>query len=631
MTSGKKVALSLLISILIFSAFALLSFVGLFSVFETKFYQPAVISNMKNRLKEVSSCLDEYAMNKAKSFSSFMEMSCIKNAAILVQHEEDILVRKYFTSNFILGNPGLQGVRLIDSSGKKIYFSTFENDETEYNKLLELPYDTVKANKEIENRHKSKVIFDNSKERIIFSLPFYDNYDLYRGSGLFYVEGTAFNQYLISKNILSVSEQAKLVATVLSASEQQTKGFILGLPYSYSETLISKIIDLWNEQSFDTQKILHSEDYDWFVISDNSGKTGTISLVFNDDILLFSTNAKILLLVCIFITLFLIILFLLNLKQDKESIIREKIKRFKFALLSEYVYKSDENSLKDISNFFLQHKHQINYDIKKMLGKQNEKNTTLIETLLEKTWSEVNQIIINRDTSDENKEIDNTSHPEKQPTVLSYEIIEELEPIDDGENLKDLDVVELDYVEELEPLEELESIEELEPVENLEPIEEQESDKIVYSHHFDKNNTSAITDLAFEIEKPDFGILDEEDLSDEFDDENDNIDLVEEIDDIEEIESIEEIQETPEILEDERCVSQQDLEDVETIEVFSILPNSNWSLFSYPITEDLQDAETSIVENATGIFSIRDKLDTTDVKIDSEFKNLVDSVLQNNV
>lgn len=625
MTSGKKVALSLLISILIFSAFALLSFVELFSVFETKFYQPAVISNMKNRLKEVSSCLDEYAMNKAKSFSSFMEMSCIKNSAILVQHEEDILVRKYFTSNFILGNPGLQGVRLIDSSGKKIYFSTFENDESEYNKLLELPYDTVKANKEIENRHKSKVIFDNSKERIIFSLPFYDNYDLYRGSGLFYVEGTAFNQYLISKNILSVSEQAKLVATVLSASEQQTKGFILGLPYSYSETLISKIIDLWNEQSFDTQKILHSEDYDWFVISDNSGKTGTISLVFNDDILLFSTNAKILLLVCIFITLFLIILFLLNLKQDKESIIRDKIKRFKFALLSEYVYKSDENSLKDISNFFLQHKHQINYDIKKMLGKQNEKNTTLIETLLEKTWSEVNQIIINRDTFDENKEIDNTSHPEKQPTVLSYEIIEELEPIDDGENLKDLDVVELDYVEELEPLEELE------PVEDLEPIEEQESDKIVYSHHFDKNNTSAITDLAFEIEKPDFGILDEEDLSDEFDDENDNIDLVEEIDDIEEIESIEEIQETPEILEDERCVSEQDLEDVETIEVFSILPNSNWSLFSYPITEDLQDAETSIVESATGIFSIRDKLDTTDVKIDSEFKILVDSVLQNNV
>ena len=619
MTSGKKVALSLLISILIFSAFALLSFVELFSVFETKFYQPAVISNMKNRLKEVSGCLDEYAMNKAKSFSSFMEMSCIKNSAILVQHEEDVLIRKYFTSNFILGNPGLQGVRLIDSSGKKIYFSTFENDESEYNKLLELPYDTVKANKEIENRHKSKVIFDNSKDRIIFSLPFYDNYDLYRGSGLFYVEGTAFNQYLISKNILSVTEQAKLVATVLSASEQQTKGFILGLPYSYSETLISKIIDLWNEQSFDTQKILHSEDYDWFVISDNSGKTGTISLVFNDDILLFSTNAKILLLVCIFITLFLIILFLLNLKQDKESIIRDKIKRFKFALLSEYVYKSDENSLKDISNFFLQHKHQINYDIKKMLGKQNEKNTTLIETLLEKTWSEVNQIIINRDTYDENKEIDNTSHPEKQPTVLSYEIIEELEPIDDGENLKDLDVVELDYVEELEPLEELES------------IEEQESDKIVYSHHFDKNNTSAITDLAFEIEKPDFGILDEEDLSDEFDDENDNIDLVEEIDDIEEIESIEEIQETPEILEDERCVSQQDLEDVETIEVFSILPNSNWSLFSHPITEDLQDAENSIVESATGIFSIRDKLDTTDVKIDSEFKILVDSVLQNNV
>ena len=75
-----------------------------------------------------------------------------------------------------------------------------------------------------------------------------------------------------------------MVATVFSNSTEQSKGFVLGLPTVSAEAIISKIVDLWNKDSFETQKVLHSEDYNWFVVSDNSGKTGIISLVFKDDI-----------------------------------------------------------------------------------------------------------------------------------------------------------------------------------------------------------------------------------------------------------------------------------------------------------------------------------------------------------
>ena len=690
MSSAKKAAISLFITVLIFAIFSIAAFVHLLGTLETKFYQPAVISGMENHLKDVSACLDEYTVAQAKEFSFFINLPCVKSVYLVNESQEDIEAREKYSSHLLLKNAGLQGIRIICPNEGNILFSTFENDAKVYSELAELPFENIKANDELINKSKAKIIFDNTKERIIYSIPFYDSYDLYRGSALFYVAGTDFTKYLISKNILSVSEKAKLVATVFSNSSQQSKGFVLGLPSASSDAIIGKIVDLWKDNSFETQKVLHSEDYNWFVVSDNSGKTGVISLVFKDDILVFSTQLKILLLVCTFITLYLIILFFFNIKQDDEAIIRDKIKKFKIALINEYLLDSDDTVWEEVSKFLAVRKHEVNRDIKKYLGKKAKKHNVLVDDLLEKTWHDVEQVIIYHEKiKDEEAELDSFNNVEEIKN--DTETLEELEIIDDSNSEKrnapisdddfefalpdfaelDNEVNELDdefnkIDEELDELEEVEEIDEVEEVEELAEVSEvsevleveetEESAEFDVVAENDENDEFAEIDEIEEItELDDFTESEEieqiemvEELSEELL-ETDNLEELNETEQVEQVEEITELDEIEDIEQEiitvekisslaeqnsyENEIPEAELEELNYVEIFSLTSGFNAKIFTSEKIEELYpvDEENPIIETESGIFVISNDIDTKKLSLDQNFQNLVDSVLQNTI
>ena len=573
-SSAKKACISLLITILIFAIFAVLFFSRLFGSFETKFYQPAVIAGLEKHLKEVSACLDEYTMNQATKFQSFVNLPCVKNASSATQTEKDINDRDYYAKGIIDLYSGLQGIRIIDSQGKKIFYSSYKTDSSNYTESLELPYENIKSNKEIENRNKSKIVFDNSKERIIYSFPFYDNYDIYRGSVIFYVAGSDFNHYLISKNILSLSEKATLVATVFSDSIEQSKGFVLGLPSVSSEAIISKIVELWNKDSFSTQKILHSEDYNWFVISDNSGKTGIISLVFKDDILFFSPELQVLLLLCAFITLYLVILFFFNIKQDDQAIIKDKIKKFKIALINEYLENTDDVNWDEVSKFLAVRKHQINHDIKYYLGKKAETHKVLVDNLLEKTWNDVENIILNHEKVDNYEELKN-QNSNNSDNIEEFECLQEManstEAYQSSEQVETLECISevSDDVEEVEYLDSSDySFNEWGDDESYET--NQKIENSVTTFRFNKDNTSSVADFNFEFSRPDFGELDNE-LEEEFNKIDEEIDEIEELEvlteEISELEELEVFSEDDESVSEIEEISENEIDEVEELSV----------------------------------------------------------------
>ena len=604
MSTGKKAGISLIITLLIFAIFAVFSFARLFGTFETKFYQPAVISGMEKHLKEVSACLDEYTLNQASKFATYSNLYWVKNSSSYTQTEDDIQKREENAISLMEEISGLQGIRIIDSIGKKIIYSTFKNDTSNYTENLELPYENIKSNQEIENRNKGKIIFDNTKERIIYSFPFYDNYDIYRGSIVFYVAGSDFNNYLISKNILSFSEKATLVATVFSNSTEQSKGFVLGLPTVSAEAIISKIVDLWNKDSFETQKVLHSEDYNWFVVSDNSGKTGIISLVFKDDILVFGSELKILLLLCAFITLYLIVLLIFNIKQDDQAIIKDKIKRFKVALINEYLNNSDDVNWDEVSKFLAIRKYQINNDIRYYLGKKAKTHKVLVDNLLEKTWEDVEKIIINHE------KVDSYENANKSKSDNS-ENVEYLQEIENVTNIPQNS----EYIPELyEEPEEVEYLDDSKKTyndwgeESLNSTEENKNSVLTY--RFNKDNTASVNDFNFEFSRPDFAELDNT-LEEEFnkiDEEVDEIEELEEISEVEELvedaESVNEVTEELEEIFDEVTDNQEveevieDFEEIEDIaevlekveEIYEEQPNDE-DFGSFSEDEELEETE----------------------------------------
>ena len=645
---------------------------------------------MEKHLKQVSACLDEYTMKQASRFLTYVNLPCVKNAYSSTQTEKDINDRDYYAKGIVEIYAGLQGIRIIDAKGKKIVYSTFKTDTSNYSEILELPYDNIKSSDVFANRSKAKIIFDNTKERIIYSFPFYDNYDIYRGSVVFYVAGYDFSNYLTTKNILSYSEKATLVATVFSDSHEQSKGFVLGLPSVSSDVLISKIVDLWNIDSFETQKILHSEDYNWFVVSDNSGKTGIISLVFRDDILVFSKELKVLLLVCAFITLYLVVLFLFNIKQDDKAIIRDKIKNFKIALINEYLLNPGDSNWEDVSKFLAIRKHEINHEIKTLLGKKAETNKILVDSLLENTWNDVEKVIIyhekvNIDDKNKDSDSDKIEDAEYLPEIIEVEENSKNDEITEEKNKVDIievieDIEEVEYVDDsVRNNKEWVDDRDFEDSEDEQSIVDESSTLPTFK--FTKENTASINDLNFEFSRPDFGSLDDdnedelEELSDDLEplEEVEEAEEVSEIEEIEEIEELEEIQPVAKIEESSQILNQvesnevtdieqadevesvintieeeveeiseineiddtpeAELEELNYVEIFSLTSGFNANVFTSEKIEELYpvDEENPIIETESGLFVISNNIDIKKLSLDQNFQNLVDSVLQNTI
>ena len=161
--------------------------------------------------------------------------------------------------------------------------------------------------------------------------------------------------------------------------------------------------------------------------------------LFKDDILIFSTELKVLLLVCVFITLYLIILFFFNIKQDDQAIIKDKIKKFKIALINEYLENTDNVDWDEVSKFLAVRKHQINHDIRHYLGKKAETHKVLVDNLLEKTWDDVENVILNHEKlytleSIKKRTFDNSDQGEDEEYIPElYEEVEEVEYVDKSE------------------------------------------------------------------------------------------------------------------------------------------------------------------------------------------------------
>ena len=107
MTSGQKVAVSLLISVVIFAAFAVAAFAGLFSVIEARFYQPLVVKNIEQRLEEIAAKETEYTDILARRFESYATNKAVASYASAVPSSDDQKKKNRFDRLAFCRNSGI--------------------------------------------------------------------------------------------------------------------------------------------------------------------------------------------------------------------------------------------------------------------------------------------------------------------------------------------------------------------------------------------------------------------------------------------------------------------------------------------------------------------------------------------
>ena len=142
-------------------------------------------------------------------------------------------------------------MRLIDKNGTSIHYSTFSTDVLNRTAEIvsyknytdsitlsgekEIPFEQINAGDSYSTGGTNcRTIFDGRDNRIIVSFPFYDSYDAYRGSFVFYVNANDFNRVLLAKKLITFGDTGNLVSGLDVESEKKNtdykSGFVFGLP-----------------------------------------------------------------------------------------------------------------------------------------------------------------------------------------------------------------------------------------------------------------------------------------------------------------------------------------------------------------------------------------------------------------
>lgn len=525
MKSGIKIAVSLIITTVLFAAVIIASSFGLFASIERTFYEPAKLKIIRTKLDATADYSNEYIDNLLSYFGEsdgFMADSAVQDFTEKSTPDSAIASVYKLMENV----PALSGIRIVGSEGRRVYYSYFKTDSrtdgqrknyADYDSLrtqsgrAEISYPLINAAQDSNNS--PIIFFDDIDQRILFS------YRLKNGgnsfSVIFYVNPLDFKLYLVTKKLIAINENIRLAAS----DNGSLGGFIYGLPEIGANMLIPSIIKNWNEKSLGPDELVAlknsggaaSQDDSWSLISSYKGKYAAVAGIYPANILSLPYYVRILLFICAFITACLIILMVFSLKKDDDVVIRNTIKRFQFELLNDFFEKDMERQ--QIAGMLEAQKDGLSAKIKKSLGARGKKYGKELDVMLDRSWSDIISALsggkaysvqpikpdidmteIRRmfeellqganlhtsSASSANIPVQGKNSSDGS-SVDDVEELEDAEPVEDLDNVEDLEEAEaiedadgVEELEEVEPIEDADTVEELEDVEPAEKAEDVE-------------------------------------------------------------------------------------------------------------------------------------------------------------
>ncbi len=504
---------------------------------------------MDKQLESVAVAMRDFHAENKRKFGQFVEADAVKRSLLPNQSAQDIFDRTNLAGSLMAEMPGLAGIRIIDATAisatptedkgtRRIHFSTFKADILKKEDFLVsylnygrddsvLPFSQIS----VDDTGSPKMITDPERDFFVYCFPFHDAYGAWRGTAAFYVSGSAAINELVAKGLARISDELALV----SGDNGSITGMVGGMPVPGRGILSDAVVERWARKDFTVNRLVTTGDSGWVLVSRAAGEWGFVGQVAKEGLFTFPQSIRFLFLAISFFTIFLIVFLLFNLKPDGLVLVRHKIKRFQFQLLSELVENTDELKWEEIRKSIEYRRHDVNSALTKSFGRRlNKKYAKEIGELLDKSWDEIlaavggrgekqtitnaeeiklmlervlqsNAISLNltgvpvqgsqpaqaprlakpvaakptpADTADELEsleEVEEVEEAEPAEEIEEIESLEEAEEVEEAEPAEDIEEIEsleeAEEVEEAEPAEDIEEIESLEEVEEAEPAE----------------------------------------------------------------------------------------------------------------------------------------------------------------
>jgi hypothetical protein len=488
-TATQKAALSLLISVFLFAGFTVLAFSGLFDLLETRFYNPSIVRSLTNEVEKDAKTAGSFFGSLTERFAATLSEPAVQRSFLPNQSGQDILERSRVYGVLMEELGGLQSVRFVDSGGIRIHFSTSPRDIFSQDGLSiayrnydddpdSLPYTTVA----VPALEETRIILDEGGDRIIFSHPFYDSLDVYRGTAVFTLSVRAIAEWLTNESRINVGEEVAIVSN--------PPGMVSRIPGSAKSALLPMISRIWAEGYLSLSPLDSAvSGVSMALISAKTSQGIFVGRLVNENSFEFPDAMKVILLVSTFITLYLVIFLIFNLRQDTMTVIQNRLKSLQISLIEQYYDRKGDVDWNNWSRELEQRRDDVRAEVKRgiHISRSNKRSEENIDTLIDKSWDELLSVIggHRKETAvlDEeklqgilNRILQSVPATLPAPAVQAQAPVqaeeEEVEELGDAEELEDLE--EAEPVEEVEDVEEAEELEDAEVVEDAEALEEPE-------------------------------------------------------------------------------------------------------------------------------------------------------------
>ena len=506
MTSVQKIALSFLMTLVLFAGFLLTFNSYLFDFLEAKFYSQARILEKTEELNQISQGYNEYFTNFLSSindnYNSWKNLESVRSFYEPNPSEVNVAGRRIANERLFRLYTALSGIRLIDKNGRNVHYSSFDDTDilkqSGISKIYKNYPDICKDSDEIlfENFEKlsdeinSRILFDDKKNRIIICEPFFYSGNIFSGYALFYFDFLNLQKELIEKEYLE-----KNYSLSLFSDNELSGGIADGILNSEKEKFKEPLLKIWENQTKKTEsqtvvpekifKLDLDENNEGFLVALSNSNDSKIHVagVYNSIFFEIPKDLQFVIYLCIFISLFLILFLIFSFKRDSMTVLNKKVKKLQLEIMQDCLEKGEKIKLDGVFQKLSERRNEISTEILKSLKIRSKKQSQEIENLLEKNWDEIFDFFKSQNDLQNNQNFSNQNAVSSQN--LSAEFLQEikslLQEVLQNTELKTISTAapqleKIEPVDEIEEVEEVEDIDEIEEVEEVEEIEEVEKE-----------------------------------------------------------------------------------------------------------------------------------------------------------
>ena len=209
---------------------------------------------------------------------------------------------------------------------------------------------------------------------------------------LFYLNMHEVEKALTNREVISLGQ-----GLALFSDNDFSGGFVLNLPHGTKNDFRQPVLNYWKSRSEamkrgsdagqQPEKLLSIPDGRYY-LSLSSNRIGKIriSAIYTSDVFELSKEIRILVYICIFISILLIVFLIFSFFRDPVVTLQKRIKKIQLGIIENYLDGKEKREWADVARHLRQRRNDLSDEIINSLHVHSKKRRKEISDYLEKNW-----------------------------------------------------------------------------------------------------------------------------------------------------------------------------------------------------------------------------------------------------